>query len=85
MNPIIIELDNEKIFDVKHIIMNYIKINSCKTDCLNDTSMNIVLSNSTSNPKTPEEISDANKAASDYFIECKNQNNITDFLTPLIE
>ena len=85
MNPIIIDLDNEKIFDIKHIIMNYIKINSCKTDCLNDTDMNISLNQSTSNPRTPEEINLLNKSASEYFIECNNQNNITDYLIPLIE
>ena len=65
--------------------MNYIKINSCKTDCLNDTDMNISLNQSTSNPRTPEEINLLNKSASEYFIECNNQNNITDYLIPLIE
>lgn len=83
MNSTIESIDNELIFDTKHIIMNYLKMNNFNPDCLKDT--NIQISNNIySNKNNSEFISSSNKFASKYFLELSSKDNIIDLFAPLI-
>ena len=83
MNSTIESIDNELIFDTKHIIMNYLKMNNFNPDCLKDT--NIQISNNIySNKNNSEFISSSNKFASKYFLELSTKDNIIDLFAPLI-
>ena len=83
MNSTIESIDNELIFDTKHIIMNYLKMNNFNPDCLKD--INIQISNNIySNKNNSEFISSSNKFASKYFLELSSKDNIIDLFAPLI-
>lgn len=83
MNSTLESIDNELIFDTKHIIMNYLKMNNFNPDCLKDT--NIQISNNIySNKNNSEFISSSNKFASKYFLELSTKDNIIDLFAPLI-
>ena len=83
MNSTLESIDNELIFDTKHIIMNYLKMNNFNPDCLKDT--NIQISNNIySNKNNSEFISSSNKFASKYFLELSSKDNIIDLFAPLI-
>ena len=83
MNPTIEKIDNELIFDIEHIIMNYIKMNNFNSDCLKNTNIQIS-QNIISTVKNPEFISNSNKFASNYFISLTKKENIIDLLSPII-
>ena len=83
MNPTIGKMDNELIFDIEHIIMNYIKMNNFNTDCLKNTNIQIS-QNIISIGKNPEFISNSNKFGSNYFISLTKKENIIDLLSPII-
>ena len=83
MNSTLESIDNELIFDTKHIIMNYLKMNNFNPDCLKGT--NIQISNNIySNKNNSEFISSSNKFASKYFLELSTKDNIIDLFAPLI-
>ena len=83
MNPTIENIDNELIFDIEHIIMNYVKMNNFISDCLKNTNIQIS-QNVISNTNNPEFISNSNKFASKYFQELSKKENIIDLLSPVI-
>ena len=83
MNPTIENIDNKLIFDIEHIIMNYIKMNNYNTDCLKGTNIQIS-PNILTNVNNSEEISNSNKFASNYFLELSKTDNIIDLLSPII-
>ena len=83
MNPMIENIDNELIFDIGHIIMNYIKLNNFNSDCLKGTNIQIS-PNILSNINNTEYTSNSNKFASNYFLQLTKTDNVIDLLSPII-
>ena len=85
MNPTIEKLDNELIFDIEHIILNYYKMNNFNSDCLKGTNIQIG-QNIISYINDLEFSSNSNKFASNYFLELskKEKENLIDLFSPLI-
>lgn len=85
MNPTLEKLDNELIFDIEHIIMNYYKINNFNSDCLRGTNIQIG-QNIISYINNPEFTTNSNKLASNYFLELskKEKENLIDLFSPII-
>ena len=85
MNPTLEKLDNELIFDIEHIIMNYYKINNFNSDCLKGTNIQIG-QNIISYINNPEFTSNSNKLGSNYFLELskKEKENLIDLFSPII-
>ena len=83
MNTTLEKIDNELIFDIEHIIMNYVKMNNFKSDCLKDTNIQIS-QNIFTNLNNSEYISNSNKFATNYFLELSKKDNIIDLFSPLI-
>ena len=83
MNPTIENIDNELIFDIEHIIMNYIKMNNFNSDCLKGTNIQIS-PNLLSNINNTEYTSNSNKFASNFFLQLTKTDNVIDLLSPII-
>ena len=83
MNPTIEKIDNELIFDIEHIIMNYIKMNNFSLDCLKGTNIQIS-QNILSNMKNPEYTTNSNKFSNNYFLQLSNKENMIDYISPII-
>ena len=88
MNPesqslIITQIDNELVYDINHVLMNYLKMQSFSKNCFSET--NIQISQSILNTSlTPELLQEYNKFSTKYFTSFSTQENLIDILSPLI-
>ena len=79
----ITQIDNELIFDLNHILMNYLKMNSFSGNCFSGT--NIQISPTIMSSTFPqEEIKKYNQFSTKYFTLFLNYENAIDILSPLI-
>ena len=83
MNPTIGKLDNELIFDIEHILMNYFKMNNFSSNCLKDTNIQIS-QNIVQNIQNPNLFSNSNEFATNYFLALTKKENAINFLKPII-
>ena len=83
MNPIIEKVDNEFIFDIEHILMNFLKMNNFNSDCFKDTNIQVSQNINTSKLNS-EFISNSNTFSTKYFLELLKKENLIDLLAPLI-
>ena len=83
MNPTIGRLDNELIFDIEHILMNYFKMNNFNSNCLKDTNIQISQNNA-QNIQNPNLLSNSNEFATNYFLTLTKKENAINFLKPII-
>ena len=83
MNPTIGKLDNELIFDIEHILMNYFKMNNFNSNCLKDTNIQIS-QNIVQNIQNSNLFSNSNEFATNYFLTLTKKENAINFLKPII-
>ena len=83
MNTTIEKIDNELIFDIEHIFMNYLKLYNLNSKCLKDTDIKIS-QNINLNIKNSEIIANSNQFASNYFIELSKNDKMIDLTSPII-
>ena len=79
---ILSSLDSDLIFDLNHIIMNYLKFNSFNKSCFSETTIQI--SEEINKTLSPQEIQSHTSFASDYFTLLTKQENIIDIIVPII-
>ena len=79
-------LDTNLVFDINHIIMNYLKLNSFNLKCFSDTTiqMSEEISNIKSKNISPEEYQIHISFASNYFTLLISQENAIDVIPPII-
>ena len=83
MNTTIEKIDNELIFDIEHIFMNYLKMNNFNLNSLKDTDIKIS-QNISLNIQDSEFISNSNKFASNFFSELSKNDKMIDLTSPII-
>ena len=77
------KIDDELIYDIDHILMNYLKLNLFSSQCFSDTTIQI--SSSIKNTSlTQEQIQSYNKFATKYFTLFKAHEEVVDILSYLI-
>ena len=79
-------LDTNLVFDINHIIMNYLKLNSFNPKCFSDTTiqMSEEISNIKNKNISPEEYQIHISFASNYFTLLISQENAIDVIPPII-
>ena len=79
-------LDTNLVFDINHIIMNYLKLNSLNPKCFSDTTiqMSEEISNIENKNISPEEYQTHISFASNYFTLLISQENAIDVIPPII-
>ena len=77
------QIDNEFIYDINHILMNYLKMHSLSSNCFSET--NIQISPNVLNTAIPPEIlKNYNQFSIKYFELLSKKDNAIDLLVPLI-
>ena len=74
-------LDSELIFDVDHLLMNYLKLNSFNQNCFSETT--ILISEEMKNI-LPQSYQSHTSFATKYFTLLIEQNNAIDIISPII-
>ena len=74
-SPIITQIDNELVYDINHVLMNYLKMQSFSKNCFSET--NIQISQSILNASlTQELLQEYNKFSTKYFTSFSTQVNL---------
>ena len=77
------QIDNEFIYDINHILMNYLKMHSLSSNSFSET--NIQISPNVLNTAIPPEIlKNYNQFSIKYFELLSKKDNAIDLLVPLI-